>query len=96
MVVGEAEQGELNVLPITSLNDRGFEAFMFNPLSSGKPDFAEVDIVDIYQEVKWFFPKLKHGHLLVTPIETKQTPASVLFVKEANKIPDVVDLGDVF
>ena len=44
MVVGEAEQGELHVLPITSLNDRGFDAFLFNPLSSGKPEFDNVDI----------------------------------------------------
>ena len=42
MVVGEAEQGELHVLPITSLNDRGFEAFTFNPLTSAKPDFHPI------------------------------------------------------
>ena len=60
------------------------------------PEIEEVLITNIYQEVKLFFPKLKHGHLLVTPIEQKAIPKSVLFVKEANKIPDVVDLADVF
>ena len=52
MVIGDAEQGELHVLPITSLNDRGFEAFVYNPLTGSRPEFAGVDIVDIYQEVK--------------------------------------------
>ena len=52
MVIGDAEQGELHVLPITSLNDRGFEAFVYNPLTGSRPEFAGVDIVDIYQAVK--------------------------------------------
>ena len=47
MIIGDPEQGELHVLPLTSLNDRGFNAFMFNPMSDSKPSFAEVDIVDI-------------------------------------------------
>src|SRR6056300_1340084 len=39
MVVGDGEQGELFVLPITSLNGRGFNAFTFNPISGSRPDF---------------------------------------------------------
>ena len=34
MIIGEQGQEEMHVLPITSLNDRGFSAFTFNPLSS--------------------------------------------------------------
>ena len=34
MLIGEQGQPEMHVLPITSLNDRGFDAFTFNPLSS--------------------------------------------------------------
>ena len=48
MLIGEQGQPEMHVLPITSLNDRGFDAFTFNPLSSSKPDFLPIDIVDIY------------------------------------------------
>ena len=59
MLIGEAGQSEMHVLPITSLNDRGFDAFTFNPLSSPKPDFHPIDVVDIYTEVKWYFPKIK-------------------------------------
>ena len=48
MLIGEQGQPEMHVLPITSLNDRGFDAFTFNPLSSSKPDFLPIDVVDIY------------------------------------------------
>ena len=44
MLIGEAGQPEMHVLPITSLNDRGFDAFTFNPLSSPKPDFIQLTL----------------------------------------------------
>ena len=35
VAVGDSESGnDLEVLPLTSINDRGFEAFLFNPLTS--------------------------------------------------------------
>ena len=96
MVVGEAEQGELHVLPITSLNDRGFDAFLFNPLSSGKPEFDNVDIVDIYQEVKWYFPKIKSGQLLAVPLTGGPTPTCAYFVKDISRQCEMVDYGSVW
>ena len=68
MLIGEAGQQEMHVLPITSLNDRGFDAFTFNPLESVKPDFYPIDVVDIYTEVKWYFPKIKSGQPAFIPI----------------------------
>ena len=56
--------GEPEVLPVTSLNDRGFKAFVFNPITGFLPRFEEIEIVNIYQEVKWYFPKLKFGETL--------------------------------
>ena len=64
-------------------------------MKNNLPLIEEVFITNYYQDIKWFFPKLKPGHLLVTPIEQKSVPKSVLFVKEANKIPEVVHLSDV-
>ena len=96
MVVGEAEQGELHVLPITSLNDRGFEAFTFNPLTSGKPDFHPIDIVDIYQEVKWYFPKIKSGQILCVPLENKPKPQCAYFVKDISRQCELIDYSAVW
>ena len=96
MIVGEPEQGELNVLPITSLNDRGFDAFLFNPLTSSKPDFEEIDIVDIYQEVKWYFPKVKTGQILAVPLENKRKPQCAYFVKDISRQCENIDYGSVW
>ena len=96
MVVGEAEQGELHVLPITSLNDRGFDAFLFNPLSSGKPEFDNVDIIDIYQEVKWYFPKIKSGQILCVPLEDKKNPVCAYFVKDISRQCEQIDYSEVW
>ena len=70
VLIGEPDLGDLEVVPLTSINDRGFSVFTFNPLSSFRPEFSTIEIVDIYQDVKWYFPKLKPGQLLAIPLET--------------------------
>ena len=43
IAVGDSQTGnDLEVLPLTSINDRGFEAFLFNPLSSFKFEFGDI------------------------------------------------------
>jgi len=90
-IVGDPEGPEMEVLPITSLNDRGFKTFVFNPLSSFRPEFLEIDIVDIYQEVKWYFPKMRAGQLLCTPIQQTPKPLCAYFVKEVSRQSEIVD-----
>ena len=46
IAVGCSESGmDLEILPLTSINDRGFESFLFNPLSSFKMDFGDINTV---------------------------------------------------
>ena len=62
IAVGDSTAGaDVEVLPLTSINDRGFEAFLFNPLSSYKLDFGSLKIINFYNDVKWYFPKMKNG-----------------------------------
>lgn len=96
MVIGDPEQGEMYVIPITSLNDRGFEAFVFNPITGSTPDFAEVDIVDIYQEVKWYFPKIKSGQILAVPLEDKENPRCAYFVKDISRQSETLDYSQIW
>ena len=96
MIIGDAEQGELHVLPLTSLNDRGFEAFVFNPISDSKPEFAEIDIVDIYQEVKWYFPKVRSGQILAVPLTDGDAPPCAYFVKDISRQSESLDYGSVW
>mgnify|MGYP001564640052 FL=1 len=96
LVVCDPMVGDPEVLPITSLNDRGFKAFIINPINGFMPEFTEVEIVNIYQDMKWYFPKLKYGHILCVPLEEGPKPKCAYFVKETNKIPDVLDTDDLW
>lgn len=92
VAVGCSDAGsDLEILPLTSLNDRGFEAFLFNPLTSYKMDFGKLEIVNFYTDVKWYFPKTKNGQLLTVPITTGENPQCAYFIKEINRQSEVID-----
>jgi hypothetical protein len=96
MVVGNSEVGDLEVLPLTSLNDRGFEAFIFNPLTSSRSEERSVDVINVYQDVKFYFPKLKNGQLLTTPITKGSKPPCAFFVKEVSRQSETLDFSLVW
>ena len=94
IAVGDSETGnDLEILPLTSLNDRGFEAFMFNPLKSYKADYAEVKILNFYNDVKWYFPKMKNGQLLSVPLREGDNPPCAYFVKDISRQNETIDYG---
>lgn len=90
-IVGDPYGPEMEVLPLTSLNDRGFNTFIFNPLSSFRPEFYDIDIIDVYQDVKWYFPKMKPGQLLTTPLCPGHQPPCAFFVKEVSRQSELVN-----
>jgi len=97
ILIGEPDLGDLEVVPLTSINDRGYSVFTFNPLRSFKTEFYPVEIVDIYQDVKWYFPKLKPGQMLAVPLEEgKDKPLCAFFVKDISRQSEVVDYGKVW
>ena len=69
---------------------------MFNPITGFIPAFTEIEIVNIFQEVKWYFPKLKYGHILTVPLSEKENPDCIFIVKETSKIPDVLSTADLW
>jgi hypothetical protein len=92
MVVGDPEcTSECEVMPLTNLNDRGFRAFTFNPISGFKPEFFPVDITNIYQDVKWYFPKMRMGQILATPLHSGPKPICAYFVKEISRQSEILD-----
>jgi hypothetical protein len=96
ILIGEPDLGDLETLPLTSINDRGFKAFTFNPISSFKPDFSDIEIMDVYHDVTWYAPRLKNGQFLCVPIEDGDKPRCVYFVKEISKNCEIVDFGQAF
>jgi hypothetical protein len=94
IAVGCSEAGsDLEVLPLTSLNERGFEAFLFNPLTSYKTEFGKIEIVNFYNDVKWYFPKMRNGQLLAIPLSDKENSLCAYFVKDINRQSEIIDFG---
>ena len=92
IAVGDSKSGkDLEVLPLTSLNDRGFEAFLFNPLKSYKADYGEIKIINFYNDVKWYFPKTKNGQLLSIPLTENENPLCAFFIKDISRQSEVID-----
>jgi hypothetical protein len=96
ILIGESEHGDLETLPLTSLNDRGFSAFQYNPLSSFSPTFLPVEILDIYNDVTWYAPRLRNGQFLCVPLSEDPKPQCVYFVKEISRNCEIVDYNQVF
>jgi hypothetical protein len=91
VLIGEPDLGDLEVLPLTSINDRGFNVFQFNPLTSFRPSFPDIEILDVYHEVTWYAPKLKNGQMLAVPLNDDDKPDCVYFVKDISRNCEVVN-----
>ena len=97
IAVGDSETGnDLEILPLTSINDRGFEAFIFNPLKSYKPDFGELKVTNFYNDVKWHVPKTKNGQLLSVPITEGENPLCAFFIEDVSRQIETIDYGELF
>jgi len=96
ILIGEPDLGDLEVVPLTSINDRGFSVFTFNPISSYRPEFQPVEIVDIYQDVKWYFPKLKPGQMLAVPLSEEDKSMCAYFVKDISRQSEVVNYSKIW
>jgi len=96
IAVGDHESGmDLEVLPLTSLNDRGFEAWLFNPLSGFKSDYGHIEIVNFYNDVKWYFPKMKNGQLLSMPLTDKSEPECIFIAKDITRQSEVIEYASL-
>lgn len=96
IVICDQEVGDPEVVSLMSLNDRGFSAFAFNPISGFTAEYLDISITNIYTDVKWYSPKLKFGHLLCVPLNDNPGSPCVLFVKDANKLPEVLDINELW
>tara|TARA_B100000035_G_scaffold241344_1_gene209744 strand:- start:366 stop:866 length:501 start_codon:yes stop_codon:yes gene_type:complete len=93
VIIADANMGDPEIMPITSINDRGFTAFTLNPIAGYMAEYHPIELTNVFQNMKWYFPKLKFGHILAVPIEDKPQPLCAYFVKDANKVPEVLDIN---
>ena len=91
ILIGEPDLGDLEMLPLTSINDRGFRAFEFNPITSFRPSFPDIEILDVYHDVTWYAPKLRNGQMLAVPLSDEPRPECVYFVKDISRNCEIVN-----
>lgn len=96
IAVGDSTSAcDIEILPLTSLNDRGFEAFCFNPLTGFKVEFKKIEIVNFYNDVKWYFPKMRNNQLLAVPLSSDPQPICAYFIKEISRQSELIDLSKI-
>lgn len=93
IAVGDAESDcDVEVLPLSSLNNRGFDALTYNPLTSFRYEFRPIEIINFYSDVKWYFPKMKPGQLLTLPTSARDNPSCCFFTKDIVKASELIQL----
>lgn len=96
IVIVDKESGAMEILELKSINDRDFTAFALNPIDGYMPQFLNIQILNIFPDVNWYFPKLKYGHILAVPVEEGESPLCVYLVREITKLPESLDITKIF
>lgn len=95
LLLGDAEIGDLEVIDIKRINGREFNAFALNPVSSFKPEYLPVRILNFYNEIKWTTPVIKQEHMLCIPLHAGKEPLCIFACEPKNKLPDVIDVKTI-
>lgn len=96
IAIGDSNSAcDIEILPLTSLNDRGFEAFCFNPLKGFRIEFHKIEIVNFYNDIKWYFPKMRNNQLLAIPLDNSEVPLCAYFVKEISRQSETINLSRI-
>lgn len=91
ILIGDSHAGEdLIVKPLMDIDKRNYEAFLFNPKTSFRLEYQPIEIINIYNDIKWYFPKMKINQLLAYPIEDSHNPLCAYFVKDINRQNEVI------
>lgn len=95
ILVTDEEFSSVEAVPLTSLNDRGFLALIYNPLEYRLPRVEEVEIVSVFNELKWYSPKVNDGNMLIVPLEGGDSPRCCAFSSSLSKIHRNLDLQHI-
>lgn len=96
VVISDKNFGYMEIIELKHLNDRDFDVFAINPISGYMPEFHPIEIQNIFPDFTWNMPRLKFGHLLAVPLRDGPDAPCVFFVKDTNKLPDVLDITKLF
>ncbi|VVC05609.1 Uncharacterised protein [uncultured archaeon] len=96
ILIGEPTYGDLEINPITSLSGRGFKAFSLNPEKGFRPEYLNIEVVDILPSIRWFMPKTKVGQLICIPLSKNQDPECIFLVRDMPKNIEIIKTSDAY
>lgn len=96
VVISDKNFGYMEIIELKHLNARDFQVFALNPINGYMPSFYDIEIDNIYPDISWNMPRLKHGHILTVPLNDGPDPPCAFFVKDTNKLPENLDITKVF
>lgn len=96
IVVVDEELTAGEIIPITTINDKESYTLSYNPLAQMIPNVVPVKIVNVFNDVKWYFPKLSQGSLLPVPLSFGHKPKCAMFLQDRTKIQNTFELGMLF
>jgi 3'-phosphoadenosine 5'-phosphosulfate sulfotransferase (PAPS reductase)/FAD synthetase len=58
--------------------------------------FPDIEIIDVYQEVTWYCPKLRNGQMLAIPLSDDPEPDCIYFAKDISRNCEIVDYNQAW
>lgn len=97
ILIGDESFGEVELVPIHSLNAKEFDTFIYNPLKGFRFNFEPIRLIKVLPEYNWTFPKSKNGQLLAYPVYTNNgVPECIYISSSTSKIPNIISVGDIY
>ena len=95
ILLGDENCPDLEILALSEFHGRDFKAFVFNPVSGYMAHYFPIEVINIYQDIKWNVPSVQPTHMLAVPLIHGENPPCAFFSESKNKLPEVVDLGKI-
>lgn len=95
ILIGSPQCGELEIVPLVSVINRDFDAFVSNPISGFMHQYLPIELVDLYTDIKWYLPKVKTGQLLAIPLSSGPKPDCAYFISDVTRQTEVVDITQI-
>lgn len=93
--IGEEDIGEVEIVPVTSINARNFETIVTNPIDGFRHHYYPIRAMELYMEYDWVLPKLKNGQAVAVPInDDEENPQCIYVSHSKSKIPLIVNSGE--
>lgn len=96
VLIGDEDLLSCEFVSVKSINDRNFKFFTFNPISGFIYTFEKVDVLNIFYNKKWTFPKIKQNTALAYPLYDNENPQCIFITSECNKNNQIIDFSQLF